>query len=136
MHIDEARKEETCMHVKLWLDDIRPAPAGWRWVKTVEEAQAFLVRGNVTHASLDHDLGACAECMHGRTPEQWLEEHKFEQMPNCDHFGTGYTLVCWMEKNDIWPSEMCVVHSRNPAGRLRMMQVITKKFYQGGRVRA
>lgn len=43
--------------MKLWLDDVRPAPEGWRWVKTAGEALTLLLRGGVKIASLDHDLG-------------------------------------------------------------------------------
>jgi len=114
--------------VNLWLDDIRPAPVGWQWAKTVEEAQAMLLSGKVENASLDHDLGACATCLNGRTPEQWLAEHNFEQMPQCEHFGTGYTLVCWMEETGNWPNRKPVVHSRNPAGKAKMEQAINHSW--------
>lgn len=114
--------------MNLWLDDMRPAPIGWIWVKTVEEAQERLRTGEVEQASLDHDLGACEACLRGRTPEQWLEETGYTQMPQCEHFGTGYTLVSWMEEHDIWPKTKPTVHSRNPVGRARMQQVINKRF--------
>lgn len=121
--------------MKLWLDDIRPAPPGWYGVKNIREAKDALMSGQVTHASLDHDLGACDECMAGRTPEQWLAEHNNQAMPNCTHFGTGYDLVTWMEENNVWPSEAILVHSANPVGRARMQQVmmkcVPKKFYLG-----
>lgn len=79
-------------------------------------------------ASLDHDLGACEVCLGGKSAEQWLTETQFQSMPNCDHFGTGYTLVCWMEETGNWPRERPFVHSRNPAGRARMEMVIDKYF--------
>lgn len=114
--------------MNLWLDDMRPAPGGWYWVKTVDEAKEQLLSGRVENASLDHDLGACADCMAGQTPEQWLEKTGFTQMPHCEHFGTGYNLVCWMEENDVWPTNKPTVHSRNPAGRFKMQQAIDRKF--------
>lgn len=43
--------------LKIWLDDMRPAPDGWRWVRTVEEAIELMSSGEVVEASLDHDLG-------------------------------------------------------------------------------
>lgn len=114
--------------IDLWLDDMRPAPDGWVHVKTADEAAKLIKGGNVRHASLDHDLGACDECLGGRSPEQWLEETDFTQMPNCDHFGTGYTLVCWMEKTGCWPKEKPTVHSRNPAGRAKMQVAIDRRW--------
>lgn len=114
--------------IDLWLDDIRPAPVGWTHVKTVEEAKPYLEAGRVNRASLDHDLGACGDCMGGRSIEQWLTESGMTAMPHCDHFGTGYTLVCWMEETGHWPREKPTVHSANPAGRERMRLVIDAKW--------
>ena len=43
--------------IRLWLDDERPAPDGWLHVRTAPEALSIIRGGNVTEASLDHDLG-------------------------------------------------------------------------------
>lgn len=110
--------------MNLWLDDMRPAPIGWVHVKTVDEAKEKLLTGEVDACSLDHDLGACEQCMAGRSPEQWLVESNYTRMPNCEHFGTGYTLVCWMEETGVWPIKRPTVHSANPAGAARMRQAI------------
>jgi len=114
--------------INLWLDDIRPAPPGWIHVRTDQEARQYLMRGVVRAASLDHDLGACEACMGGRSAEQWLVESEMTQMPNCEHFGTGYTLVCWMEETGHWPAEKPTVHSRNPAGRAKMQAAIDRRY--------
>lgn len=42
---------------RLWLDDERPAPAGWVHVRTASTAIELLAAGGVTEVSLDHDLG-------------------------------------------------------------------------------
>lgn len=107
--------------INLWLDDVRPAPIGWLHVKTVEDAKLQLEAGRVKKASLDHDLGACDACM-----ESWRGRDWVTAMPNCEHFGTGYTLVCWMEETNHWPDEKPTVHSANPVGRERMRRVIDK----------
>lgn len=86
------------MGMKLWLDDIRPAPEGYTHARSVNEAIALLVDVDVTHASLDHDLGDYAE-----------------------DGGDGYKLVLWMAENDCWPSEGIRVHSANPPGMARML---------------
>ena len=114
--------------MKIWLDDIRPAPEGWIHVKTVDEAKSLLERGIVQAASLDHDLGACNHCLQGKSSEQWLEENNYASMPHCDHFGTGYTLVCWMEETGHWPKMKPTVHSANPAGKLKMVLAINKHY--------
>jgi hypothetical protein len=125
----------TLDRINLWLDDMRPAPDGWLWVKTVEDAKLHLAAGRVHNLSLDHDLGACESCMKGRTAEQWLAESEFTAMPNCDHFGTGYTLVCWMEETGHWPSELPSLHTANPVGRMRMSQAICREQERSGRWR-
>lgn len=114
--------------VDLYLDDMRPVPDGWTLVKTVPEAQAYLSLGVVRRASLDHDLGACDACMGGRSAEQWLAETNYQAMPHCEHFGTGYTLVCWMEETGHWPMEKPTVHSANPAGRFKMQAAIARHY--------
>lgn len=118
------------MKIDLWLDDVRPAPDGWVWVKTVDEAKPYFERREVRRASLDHDLGACAECMGGMSTEEWLVKSGMTAMPHCDHFGTGYTLVCWLEETRLWP-EAVNVHSANPVGRERMRQVILGAIWRG-----
>lgn len=122
-----SRTGEKLMY-RLWLDDMRPAPDGWLWVKNIEDAKRYLAAGQVECASLDHDLGACATCMNGCTPEQWLESTGYRSMPNCEHFGTGYQLVCWMEETGHWPLDKPRVHSANPAGRARMQQAIDREW--------
>ena len=43
--------------MKVYLDDLRPAPAGWTLAKTADEAIDALRGGGVTELSLDFDLG-------------------------------------------------------------------------------
>lgn len=59
--------------MKLWIDDVRPAPEGFRWVQRVSSAIAFIeahesllrhgdVNDPITLISLDHDAGEFACC--------------------------------------------------------------------------
>lgn len=102
--------------MKLWLDDLRdPAKygrIGWTWAKTAQEAIDLLKTGKVICASLDHDL----------TIQQTLGTPDKED--------TGYTVVCWMEENDVWPDGGVEVHSMNPVGKWKMEQAI-RKYYKG-----
>ena len=86
--------------MKIWLDDIREAPAAWYWAKTVGEVKWHLLGDfDVTEISLDHDLG--------------------EGQP------TGYDFIKWLEKEimtgGVSPSLITIpeirVHSTNPVGR-------------------
>ena len=93
----------------LWLDDIRPpwrfGYVGAEWAKTAAEAIEILKTGKVTFASLDHDLSEAATI--GMAPE---------------NEPTGYTVVLWMEENNVFPEEGVTVHSMNPAGAKRMVE--------------
>jgi len=91
--------------MKLWLDDIRPAPEGWTWVKTAREA--FDILGNnpdVTEISLDHDLGEDQD--------------------------SGYAIVETLERwaayggLDKYIPEEIHIHSANPVGRKNMQAAI------------
>lgn len=101
--------------MRLWLDDVRePWKHGFiisEWAKTYEEAIDLLKTGEVTLASLDHDLSVEASCGNPVPDEK-----------------TGYDVVCWMEENDVWPRDGVVVHSMNPVGRARMQQVIDNHY--------
>lgn len=120
----------------LWLDDIRnPIAYGClnaKWVKTVDEFKEEWVTGVYSHMSLDHDLGACENCMRREgvdDPEEWLIKHGGMAMPNCPHVGTGYDVVCWLEANpQWWPIVKPEVHSSNPVGSKRMLAVINKWY--------
>jgi len=89
--------------MKVFLDDIRTAPQGWKLVKWPQEAISLLMTGSVTDLSLDHDLGN-------------------------DKKGTRYDVITWLEKAvsdyGIIPPKI-KVHSANIAARKRMEQGIT-----------
>lgn len=97
--------------VWLWVDDERPAPPGWYWAKTVEEAQDVLVSCFVERVSLDHDLGPGGEV---------------------------YDLVKWLAHTreacglDFWPAERPRVHSMNPVGRDNIEATIERYGRYGG----
>lgn len=84
--------------MRLWLDDLRPAPDGWTHARTAAEAMALLAHGDVEEVSLDHDLG----------PEE---------------AGPGYAVAAWIEEAAAFgriPPLRWSVHSANPVGRERM----------------
>lgn len=110
--------------MKLWLDDIRDpehyGKSDWVWVKTATDAIDQFRTGQVEEASLDHDL----------TDEQMVKGGILGQVYEDGH-KSGYDVVCWLEQHpEFWPPEGVRVHSANPAGRRRMLQVVDK-HYQG-----
>lgn len=45
---------------KLWIDDIRPAPEGFHWVKSTNEAKQYILKTglkNIVLIDTDHDAG-------------------------------------------------------------------------------
>lgn len=94
--------------MKIFLDDVRdPSHVGlvndeWVIKRTVKEVKDLLLEGNVTHMSLDHDLGEGQE--------------------------TGYDLTKWCAEFDIWPSKAVYVHSANVVGRDAIMFMIQRYF--------
>lgn len=95
--------------MKLWLDDLRPAPDGWFWVKTVEEAKTALKRGEIEVASLDHDLGG--------------DPTKDKDANN----ENGMCLMNWLERlhmegRPYWP-KCVIIHSVNPYASVQMFNV-------------
>jgi hypothetical protein len=92
--------------MKVWLDDIRTPPdASWTWVRTVADAIQQMETGEVSQASLDHDLG---------------QDDDGRELPE------GRTLVYWMAEHDCWPSEAITVHSANVVGVSYMVGMIER----------
>ena len=88
--------------INIWLDDVRPAPENYFWVKTIQEAEEVLLFPlSIQKMSLDHDLGTTR---------------------------TGYDFVKWMAENSLWPKEKPIVHSSNPPGRENMCALINRYF--------
>ncbi|WP_170219494.1 cyclic-phosphate processing receiver domain-containing protein [Nocardioides litoris] len=79
--------------MRLWIDDLRPAPEGWRWAKTSREAIAILEAQPADAVSFDHDLGR-----------------------DRDGDDTTRAVVLWMCEHDRWPPTVHV-HTANPVGR-------------------
>lgn len=97
--------------VRLWLDDIRPMPAGYtHWCERAGTAINILATGSVAHISLDHDLA---------------EEH-YGSTGYCDglaHVGTGYSVALWIEDavaRGLIDMPTWEVHSMNPSGAAKI----------------
>ena len=85
--------------MKIYLDDERKAPTGWKLVKTPKEAIKYLKTNKVTDISLDHDLG------------------------DDDGIGTGYDVILWIEKQVVMKNfkpPKIIVHTANPSARRKM----------------
>jgi hypothetical protein len=88
--------------MKIWLDDVRPAPSGWIHIETVEELIPFFEKNykKVSYMSLDHDLG--------------------------DNIMSGYDFITWLEQRIFTGKFKSIpdikIHSANPVGKRKMLQ--------------
>jgi hypothetical protein len=96
--------------MKLWLDDLKDAPVGWRHVKTAGQAIAALDTGEVEEASLDYDILWDP----GGDAKDWENKR------------TGMAVVLHMERTNRWPVLGVSVHSTNKEGRARMEEVLRR----------
>jgi hypothetical protein len=60
--------------MKLFMDDARETPDGWERTYTVEETKKVLLTRQVTHLSLDNDLGSEDPKTEGFNILDWLDE--------------------------------------------------------------
>lgn len=97
--------------VKLWADDIRAAPVGWHWAKTVTEAVRILASLDVTDVSLDHDISHDIMMDSGRVV--------------CRPFPCGETFepVAWFIVFKNKPMRVNI-HTANPAGAERLKGIL------------
>ncbi len=97
--------------MKLWIDDVRPAPDGWRWVKSVDEAKDIITTAltwnvKIELISLDHDAGDyVAKGGDYIKLLDWLEE---------------YMICCF-------PIHL---HSANPVGVANMRRIIERNGWE------
>lgn len=108
--------------MKLWHDDIRPAPEGWVWARTNDEAKTHLKTGLVEEISMDHDLGE-----HGLDPSKvdtmTLAEYRDYMSIRGTGNETGLGLAQWMALLNIIPKKI-TIHSWNPDGARKMAAVL------------
>jgi hypothetical protein len=84
--------------MKIYLDDERAAPEGWTQARWPQDVVKLMHEFDVTHLSLDHDLGD-------------------------DAHGTGYDVLLWIESRVSFTGfkiPEITIHTSNPAARLRM----------------
>jgi hypothetical protein len=110
----------------VYMDDMRQIPGGWVGARTIEETQSLLESGRVRLLSLDHDMGACDECLTKGEHVGDMATPETTFMNWCPHAGDGSSLVRWMIEHNQWSSEKPTVHSANPVGRERMRGLIDR----------
>lgn len=90
----------------IWLDDLRPAPEGYFWCRSVNEAKLCIETAERYHEKIsvidcDHDLGIYAKLG-----------------------GDGIKLLDWLaERETYYPVEL---HTMNPVGRENMQRILDR----------
>lgn len=90
--------------MKIWLDDVRVAPDGYVWCKSVNQCKNLILDAEARGETIeildcDHDLG--------------------EYFPDG---GDGISLIDWLiERDTLYP---IVLHTANPVGRANMQRTI------------
>lgn len=101
--------------VKLWIDDVRPAPEGYTWVKTVEGAIIEILTTDAL---------------------RMVDENQEIELIDIDHdagdyvqYGGDYIkLLDWLEETGRnYPIR---IHSMNPVGRQNMLAICQKNGWK------
>lgn len=98
--------------MKLWIDDVRPAPEGYRWLKSVNQAkeaievfEGFTSMFDIEIIDIDHDAGDYA-----------------------NDGGDYIRLLDWLEETGRnYPIH---IHSMNPIGIQNMRAIIQKNGWK------
>ena len=97
--------------MKLWVDDVRPAPEGYYWCKSVSQAMRVIVDPHIQHChkieliDIDHDAGDYAS-----------------------HGGDYIKLLDWLEETGRnYPIR---IHSMNPVGVANMRCIIKRNGWK------
>ena len=113
--------------MKLWIDDVRPAPDGYVWCKSVNEAKNIIVDANAKFAN---------QCRRGLEPDQSL----YIDLIDLDHDAGDYVtdggdyikLLDWLE----WLYDgkgtytEFRIHSANPVGVANMRRIIERNGWR------
>jgi hypothetical protein len=98
--------------MKLFVDDIRPAPEGWQQARTVTEAIRFLEMfgSEVDEISLDHDISYAVEVAGTQRP-----------FPSPENFTA---VARYIKVYDNVPMPKVTIHSANPVGAEELRKIL------------
>jgi hypothetical protein len=113
--------------MKLWIDDVRPAPEGYEWCKSVNEAKNTIVDANAKFAD---------QCRKGLEPDHSLHI----ELIDLDHDAGDYAndggdyikLLDWLEW--LYDGQGTYtefrIHSMNPVGCANMRAIIERNGWK------
>ena len=103
--MNESINRDRQYNVKIWVDDIRPAPKGYLWIKSVDDFIDYIVEHGLQDIAVfdfDHDAGDYAK------------------------FGGDY-IKCLDYLEYVGARDINIrIHSANPVGAAKMRQIVNK----------
>ena len=109
--------------MKIWLDDIGPAPEGWEWAKSIEEFEnliSYLEDGPIEEVSFDHDLGEYIPSGGVPSPISTIEGVIILSSETHTGYTAAKSLIYWFWLADDYgyvnEFPKWSVHSANPVG--------------------
>lgn len=104
--------------MKLYIDDIRPAPEGWQQARTVTDAIRFIAQfgRDLDEISIDHDISYAVEVAGTQRP-----------FPSPENFSAvARFIVAHYGDYDHFPARI-IIHSANPVGAREIYDIFNEK---------
>lgn len=110
--------------MKLWIDDIRPAPEGYIWVKSVNEAKNIISAENTLFRKLVTEARDTSK-LPKELFDRWLIDLDHDAGEYTNDGGDYIKLLDWIE----WLGADYIdfhIHSQNPVGIENMRRIIRR----------
>lgn len=124
--------------MKLWIDDVRPAPEGYVWCKSVNEAKREIELAEHTEERLYKEALYCLDYMDKQGYHRKIEmcNERSLELIDIDHDAGEYAsdggdyikLLDWLEET--WRKYPIRIHSMNPVGVANMRAIIEKNGWK------
>jgi hypothetical protein len=108
--------------MKLWIDDVRPAPEGYEWCKSVKEAKKIIVGAYMAYAYFSH------KDANFPSPFEVLDMDHDSGDYHKDG-GDFIEILKWFEKTQT-PCPPIRLHSMNPVGVANMRAIIERNGWK------
>ena len=105
--------------MKLWIDDIRPAPEGYVWCKSVNETKSYIIRALIGWLRLNKEIQYPIEIL-----DIDHDSGEFYQ-----DGGDYIEILKWFEKTQT-PCPPIHIHSMNPVGVENMRAIIERNSWK------
>lgn len=106
--------------MRLYIDDIRPAPEGWIQARTVTDAIRFIAQfgEQITDISIDHDISYAVEVAGTQRP-----------FPSPENFtGVARFIAEYYDARSIIEPPHVIIHTANPVGGKELEHILADFF--------